>query len=445
MGAWLSTIDQSDYPTGPVATQLNADYTLGPCFFGWTMNCFLCGIALAWAATYRERSSGDRLGIKIAVIVAVSFEVMLAGSNLISIIQHGKSQMRDNDTISLVFSADAIGPTLGGVVAVAAQSFFASRCYALLPSRYRVVFLCVIGPLILAGFAGALGTTVIEYVNHGATDVTRGAAPDAYMLLYSFAMVWLWSNMVGDVLISTLLMFRLWQSRQKVAVDDLPGSGSRADVLINSLMRLSFETAVLTTVCAVVAAGLYVTTTETTNLSMALTDILPGLYCLSLLWALNARHRLKQEVNLNNMSEQIQLVWNLAEPNRAATQELRDHHTSQLAQGRHLNVQLRRTEAPKKAASQLGHSVKMVTIQDAPKRSFVDPLDADLELGGEEETMRSGQTGRREAELGEGEEDDDARSDGGETSSTAPPPFEESQKYNRNGGYHLEAGRGNFP
>lgn len=90
-----------------------------------------------------------------------------------------------------------------------------------------------------------------------------------------------------------------------------------------------------------------VTTTATTNLSFALTDALPGFYLLSLLWALNARHRLKSEINPTSSPADIQLIWDL-EDNEALVRQ----------------IAVLRTHAPRKAVSQLGHQVKMITVSD---------------------------------------------------------------------------------
>ncbi|KAI5477731.1 hypothetical protein MNV49_006014, partial [Pseudohyphozyma bogoriensis] len=320
----------------------------------------------------------DKAWIKLLVVIAVVFEVLAAGCGLISIIQHGTSQDRDNNSISSIFKVDAIGPTLGAVTAMAAQTFFAHRCTNLLPKRYRMPFAAFIGAVIVAGFAGALGTTVVEYVNHGNTDVTRGASPQAYGQLYDLAMVWLWCNAGGDMIISCLLILRLWQTSKTVqVVDELREEQSKTEALIHSLMRLSFETAALTSVCAIAAAACYVTLTETTNTSYAFTDMLPGLYALSLLWALNSRHRLAPEVEASRLGEQIQLVWNLAEQQ---TTEGMDKHMKALANGDgRLAVSLHRGHAPPKAVSQLGHSVRMLTIADRKEIEAEEEDEFDLE------------------------------------------------------------------
>lgn len=115
-------------------------------------------------------------------------------------------------------------------------------------------------------FLGALGTTLVECefpsvfyeedfslnnsvdfrpdlcphldINHGNTDVTRGADPWAYWTLYWLAMVWLWSNVSCDIIISSLLCVSLWTSRAEISVADA-GEGSHADQLINSVSPIS--------------------------------------------------------------------------------------------------------------------------------------------------------------------------------------------------------------
>lgn len=148
-------------------------------------------------------------------------------------------------------------------------------------------------------------------------------------------------------------------ARQSSAVADKTGQ------LITSLMRLTFETALATVLCSVLAGVLYVLTTTTTNLSYASSDMLPALYALSLLWALNSTHRLKEEVRPTNNAESIQLVWNLAgDGDRGATMQ-------SLAKGEHISVSLRRSHAPAKATAMLGTKVKMLTIGNPRSESQV--------------------------------------------------------------------------
>lgn len=61
-----------------------------------------------------------------------------------------------------------------------------------------------------------------------------------------------------------------------------------------------------------------VTLTKTTNVSYALSNLLPGLYACSLLWVLNSAHRLADEINLAQLNS-IQLVWNLGPATSAST------------------------------------------------------------------------------------------------------------------------------
>lgn len=203
MGVNLSNIDQEDYDLGPSALQINANYTLAPLFYGWGWNLFLTGVVLAWAGTYAtQRAKADRLPVRLTVAAAVVFSCATAVANLISIIEHGKDQNRTNDAISLLRGADSVAPLLGGISAVCAQAFFASRCFSLLPKLAQIPFLVVTVTLITASYAGAAGTTIIQIVNHGSTDVTRGASEGAYFQLTVAAYLWLWSGVAVDILIS---------------------------------------------------------------------------------------------------------------------------------------------------------------------------------------------------------------------------------------------------
>ncbi|SCZ90588.1 BZ3500_MvSof-1268-A1-R1_Chr1-3g02083 [Microbotryum saponariae] len=341
MGVNLSTIDQADYPQGPSATQLNAGYTLGPLFAGWITSIFLMGIVVSWGVTYFTRQTKDRTWVRTLVGIAIFGDIVTALFNAASIVRHGKNQDRTNYAISLLEAPDALALLSGGLCAVAAQTFFSVRVYRLLPS--------------------AIGITTVEFINHGSTDETRGARPGTYGLLFTLAEVWLWASVAVDGLLSTMLIIRLAANRKEIGrrsskTDQATGTS----LLLLDFMRLAFECAVLTMLFATVGAILFVSTTETTNLSYAFTNALPGLYTLSLLWAVNATHRLRQEMQDIDPSAMVQLVWNLAEDDE--NQISRERRLAELARGEGLAVSLRRSAAPRKAVKQLGHEVNLLMI-----------------------------------------------------------------------------------
>ncbi|GAA5890241.1 hypothetical protein JCM8208_002748 [Rhodotorula glutinis] len=311
MGQVLS-IDQADYPVpAGAALQENANWTLGPLFVGWAGNVFLCGIVVSWAASYWPRAKGDKPLVKLAVVVAVLFECLTAIANLWSLVDHGKDQNRTNNAISLLIGPDALSVTLGTVVAVAVQSFFATRCVRILPHRWRLPFIIWTWGLIIASFGGAVGITAVEFINKGATDVTRGASPDAYDNLFDLALAWLFCGMAADVSISAVLVARLWIKARAARTED--GDPDLFPPLKGSIwgfMRLALEAALATAVTSLLAGVTYVTLTVTTNVSYALSNLLPGLYACSLLWVLNSAHRLADEINLAQLNS-IQLVWHL--------------------------------------------------------------------------------------------------------------------------------------
>lgn len=108
-------------------------------------------------------------------------------------------------------------------------------------------------------------------LNAGESRVARGAAAYAFSTLNWLAAVWVWSNVFCDIIISSLLWLSLWLSRADVPIEN--ATSARTDALIISvralssfpcwlyspkptfqLMRLSFETALLTSLTALVAA-----------------------------------------------------------------------------------------------------------------------------------------------------------------------------------------------
>ncbi|GAA5926859.1 hypothetical protein JCM3775_007061 [Rhodotorula graminis] len=311
MGQVLS-IDQADYPVpAGAALQENANWTLTPLFVGWAGNVFLCGIVVSWAASYWPRAKGDKPLVKLAVVVAVLFECLTAIANFWSLVDHGKDQDRTNSAISLLRGPDALSVTLGTVVAVAVQSFFATRCVRILPLKWRLPFIVWTWGLIIASFGGAVGITAIEFINKGATDVTRGASPDAYSNLFDLALAWLFCGMAADVSISTVLVARLWTKARAARTEHGdPDLVPPLEASIWGFMRLALEAALATSITSLAAGVTYVTLTATTNVSYAPSNLLPGLYACSLLWVLNSAHRLADEINLAQLNS-IQLVWQL--------------------------------------------------------------------------------------------------------------------------------------
>lgn len=80
---------------------------------------------------------------------------------------------------------------------------------------------------------------------------------------------------------------------------------------------------------------------------------------------------MKHELNPHEMSTNIQLVWNLADPAPSASQQ--NQRLQQFASGNHLSVALRRSLAPAKASSQLGAKVSVLTISEKEKKVLADP------------------------------------------------------------------------
>ena len=169
-----------------------------------------------------------------------------------SLVDHGKDQDRTNDAISLLIGPDALSVTLGTVVAAAVQSFFATRCVRVRPfsssphsltladapppcRSYRTDGGCPSSsgpgasssrrsaaqsasrrssvrraraspPLSLSRSSLTLCLPTLAVINKGATDVTRGASPDAYKNLFDLALAWLFCGMAADVSISCVLL-----------------------------------------------------------------------------------------------------------------------------------------------------------------------------------------------------------------------------------------------
>lgn len=164
-----------------------------------------------------------------------------------SIISHGKDQNRSNDAISLLRGPDALSVLIGAFAAVAAQAFFAARCWRVRPISHCRKTNCKLTFWELVSRTGPPESrpnplppldrrarprkrrqclwhhnrracvslhlpppfaqqALDAVINHGATDATRGASPDAYENLYNLALAWLFCGAAADISISCVLL-----------------------------------------------------------------------------------------------------------------------------------------------------------------------------------------------------------------------------------------------
>jgi len=168
---------------------------------------------------------------------------------------------------------------LTGIIALAAQAFFAQRLWLLSRSVLIIVF---VGLLALLQCACAIvGSVQVLFAN---------AIPTSQLSTFNTFAIWLSASAACDVAIATAMVFFLCRSRDAIH--------KTTDDLIVRLVRYSMQTGVPTAVCAIVELVLFLKF-RTNNLQDALFLVLAKLYSNAVLANLNARASLRGMDNVD--------------------------------------------------------------------------------------------------------------------------------------------------
>ncbi|KAF8064310.1 hypothetical protein FPV67DRAFT_1672030 [Lyophyllum atratum] len=267
-------------PAGPLLThdeyQL-AIFILGPRLIGCALDIFLQGVLLCQFSHYLEQYwNSDKLGTRLAVIGLVVLTTLKSIHSFATLwtifIIHVKDLngaiLLSYNTWWLIYSGIMVAS-----IGVYVQAFFCYRLWIISRKNHWVIA-PIVAVLVFAFISICLATYYISMGTKAGPNIRTWFAAH------------LSSVFAGDLLITVWTAYFLLRSRK----DLLPHTVG----LINSLVRLTFQTAAPAALCAMFNLLFSQTYTGDKNLiSSAFNQILPKLYAFSMLWTLNARNQLR--------------------------------------------------------------------------------------------------------------------------------------------------------
>lgn len=286
-----------------VASDRTAVALLGPALIGWVIQILIAGICISIFYSYvrdghfaRESTSVKRL-----ITTVFGLNCLIAFCSGESIFVWGTSQARSEVSLHRFKPLGCLQPALSGAVGFGTQGWFARRSALLFENRScKLFFLATVGVIMLTSFAGAIGASYFDFVSISPTNSK------------SICTVWkitnalfLWGSAFVDSINTSVLCFLL---ATKVA-----HFNQRTDSLLKKIMVLSIETALYTTVAAIVAAVVvltYINPTSSTTVavSWAFWVPLPSLYTLSLLTTLVSRERHNEDSRKHPVVGELEFI-----------------------------------------------------------------------------------------------------------------------------------------
>ncbi|KAJ7315047.1 hypothetical protein DFH08DRAFT_1040734 [Mycena albidolilacea] len=275
---------------------LPAEVELGPWLIGLSIELVLQGVlstqasvALAFVKYFETYRHSDPLGLKVYVggLALLTWAISIFTFAIVwylFAVHFGEF---------LGGEAGSTANWLGGsstVVRAAAglyvQAYFCERLLLLSKKWYIVA---PMGLIFVTAFASNV-TAVSYYISKGIERID---------LAEQWFNIQLPLTMAGDVLLTTTTAYFLIKCKKDV----LPQSVG----IINALIRLTFQTAAPATI---VAFGNFVFSVRFPDMypggrssaAMAWNMVLPKLYAFSMMWTLNARHRMRTELNSSGTS-----------------------------------------------------------------------------------------------------------------------------------------------
>ncbi|SJL02685.1 uncharacterized protein ARMOST_06019 [Armillaria ostoyae] len=241
-----------------------AEIAHGPMIIGLYINIILLGIIATQMYMYLNAYRKDRLWMKIFVVVL--FVANVANTAFLCKFLYTSLILNFGDDAYLaradwVFATD---PALTGIIAGMVQLFFAWRVKVLTNNLWLVAIVAVCA---LAGTGSAI-----------ATSFEVGNTPE-FVKFQDFKVVviiWLAAECVSDILISGILV---WQLRKT--------GFQSTDELVDRIIRLTVQTGLITSICAIIDLALFLS--DPTGTHLIFNFPLSKLYTNTMMSTLNSR------------------------------------------------------------------------------------------------------------------------------------------------------------
>ncbi|KAK7029630.1 hypothetical protein VNI00_014328 [Paramarasmius palmivorus] len=250
-----------------------AEVAHGPMYIGFLFNLFLFGIVTAQIYMYMTTYKSDKLWMKL--FVATLYFLNILNTVFIAVYLYSSLILNFADIHYLeaanwVFATD---PVLTGIVATLVQLFFAWRVKVLTSSWWLMLVVIVCS---LAGLGGAIGSTVGVLAHPKFVEFQEFKAA---------VLVWLAGECIADAAITTILVSYL--VKLTCCIRQHKSGFKTSDELIDRIIRMTIQTGVLTSACALIDLILFVI--DPTGLHLIFNFPLAKLYTNTLMSSLNSR------------------------------------------------------------------------------------------------------------------------------------------------------------
>ncbi|KAH7926935.1 hypothetical protein BV22DRAFT_1194027 [Leucogyrophana mollusca] len=243
------------------------DLILGPILMGSMMNVLLLGIMIMQCYVYFERYKSDKLWVRCVVWLLLVLDCLSSSFAMAMTYNYLVTNFANVEAIAYTNLGITPYPVLTGITAFVVQCFFAWRIRVL---TGNTLLASVIALLSCVQLLASIGTMI------GGIIVKEFAQLDR---VKQVSLLWLLGSVVTDAIITVALVWFLRNSRTGFAP---------TDNLTGRIIRLTVQTGLLTTTCALGVAIAYLVSTNTT-LHLAFGLPLSKLYTNSLMSSLNAR------------------------------------------------------------------------------------------------------------------------------------------------------------
>jgi len=250
------------------ATMGAFDAILGPILMGTIFTVLLHGIMIMQCYVYFQRFKQDRPRIKLVVGFLLLLDTMTCSFDIAMTYDYLVKDFGNASALAVVDVALRPFPATIAITAFIVQCFFGWRIQVISGNQKMISILIysLSTVQLLGGIGAAIGGMILK----------------EFMLFHkitAISLVWLLGSLLTDVVITCALVWYLHNGRTGI---------SATDDTIDRLIRMTVQTGLLTTSCALVVVITH-TAFKTSLIFMAFNLPLPKLYTISLLSTLNSR------------------------------------------------------------------------------------------------------------------------------------------------------------
>ncbi|KAL8278124.1 hypothetical protein RQP46_009448 [Phenoliferia psychrophenolica] len=282
----------------PVMAQKYSTGLLAPYAVGWGIALIAYGIVLASFVRYLQSSfyPRDSKWKKALTWGVVILNTGCAVQIMENTFYWSTLQRRNTTNLEQYNNWGLVSPILSGIIAFTVQGVYAFRSYKLFETAVaKTVFVFFISLGMIGGIAGSFMLAVLTHMS--VIGTIENALPITFPICSG---IWLWCSAFVDITNTATLCILL---RRRVK-----GWSSETDNMVKSIVVLAVETAMYTSLFALIGAVLSISWHPSTDLTAdypaAFWIPLPSLYAVSLFTTMTSRDKMQNQMSTSQGSQQ---------------------------------------------------------------------------------------------------------------------------------------------